>query len=72
MSHRGLQLTVVLDPSAEPIAGTVEPVGGPPRPFVGWVDLAAALDELLEGRKAVGQAAGRRGRAGPGARRSAT
>lgn len=35
-----------LDLSAQPIAGTLSPPGGPPSAFVGWLGLTAALAGL--------------------------
>ena len=38
-----------LDLSAQPIAGTLSPPGGPPSAFVGWLGLTAALAGLRSG-----------------------
>ena len=37
-------MTVVLDSAQPPIAGQVRTTGQPERPFVGWLELLAALD----------------------------
>ena len=41
----GLTLTIRLDPAAGPISGVLV-AGGSPRPFSGWIQLAALIDSL--------------------------
>jgi hypothetical protein len=42
--QRPLRVTLELDPSSDPIAGQVEG-----EPFTGWLQLAAALQDLADG-----------------------
>jgi hypothetical protein len=48
VSDRRLHLTLAVDPGSDPITGTVASPDGGEASFVGWVELAALLDELLE------------------------
>ena len=41
-----LRLILEVERDADPIRGTVADPGGPARPYVGWLALIGALDEL--------------------------
>ena len=51
-----IRIAIELDPGAEPLSGTIRVAGEEPRPFVGWMQLAHAID--------VARAAGAAGDAG--------
>ena len=40
-------ISVLLDSAQPPIAGQVRTTGQPERPFVGWLELLAALDAAI-------------------------
>lgn len=51
---RGLPRTLTLDVmGADPIEGRLRGGDGRVRPFVGWIDLARALEELLSNEPSV-------------------
>jgi hypothetical protein len=39
-----IRVSIELDPGAEPLAGTVSAPGAEPRAFLGWMELAHAID----------------------------
>jgi hypothetical protein len=43
------EITLEVDPRAEPIAGSLREGKGVRRPFAGWIGLAAALEATLGG-----------------------
>jgi len=43
-------VTLQLDTDADPISGEIGEAGGPSRPFVGWLGLAAALERVFARR----------------------
>jgi hypothetical protein len=50
--HRYIDVGLELEIEAEPIAGRIRHTGAAPRPFGGWLELAAALEDALrEGRQ---------------------
>lgn len=51
--RRYVEVGIELEVDAEPIAGRVRHRGAAPRPFGGWLELAAALEDALRrGRQA--------------------
>jgi len=46
MSFTTIVIALKLDDAAESPAGTATVPGGEPRPFYGWIGLAAAIDAL--------------------------
>ena len=46
MADPVLHLQLDLDPRSEPIEGALTVGAGPPQPFIGWIELAAALERL--------------------------
>ena len=46
MADHLLHLRLDLDPRSDPIEGALTVGAGPPEPFVGWIELAAALERL--------------------------
>lgn len=49
-----LHLSLALEPGSDPIAGSVQARGCSPREFVGWMELAAALEAAIDhGERAV-------------------
>jgi hypothetical protein len=43
-AHQTTSLLLSIDPAAEPLAGTIGPVGGPIRGFCGYVELIGAVE----------------------------
>jgi len=54
-----IHLQLDLDPRSDPIEGALMVGTRPPEPFIGWIELAAALERLrtAEGAIATGRAA---------------
>jgi len=53
--QRDLVVTIGLDTDGEPISGWVQAAGAPPRPFVGYIDLIAALEQARHPEPDAGQ-----------------
>lgn len=43
-----VKVSVELQAGAEPVAGTVQVEGGPTQPFIGWIELAHAIERARE------------------------
>ena len=53
-----LHMWLALEPGSDPIAGSLQVTGCPPRDFVGWMELAAALEAAINhGERAMRAAA---------------
>lgn len=53
MAHP-VQLSIEVDPESVPITGWAQRPGGDQVQFVGWFELAAALDRLISSRGSAG------------------
>ena len=53
-ARRPLRLTIELDPDAQPPRGEILDERGEERPYVGWLALIAALEELAERARTLG------------------
>jgi hypothetical protein len=69
-AHRHIDVGLELEIDAEPIAGRIRHGGAASRPFGGWLELAAALEDALSEAHQIPEsdAPGTPGRAGPGRR----
>jgi len=47
-----MRIVLDIDATSEPPVGEVNAAGAAVRPFVGWLDLLAALEDALEGARA--------------------
>ena len=47
-TRRYVNVRLELEVNADPVAGRVQHGGGEPRPFGGWLELAAALRDALD------------------------
>jgi hypothetical protein len=43
-----VKVSVELEAGAEPVSGTVQVEDGPARPFIGWIELARAIERARE------------------------
>jgi hypothetical protein len=51
-----LRLTLDIEPSSDPVRGSIAADGAPSRPFAGWVGLMQALESALATARTAGDA----------------
>jgi hypothetical protein len=55
------ELVLTIDVESDPISGSVSPAGGDTRPFVGWIELVAAIESARREDQSLGQVPGAKG-----------